>query len=373
MIFWAIGVLMAIAVGLAVMLGGRGAAASRRDGAMAIFKDQMAELERDRARGLITEAEAEGAKAEIGRRMLAASREDAAGPQGAARGGVIVAAGLVPVIGLGLYLLTGSPGARSMPFAERQQEVGRSQEVADLAAELRQRLLEQPDGGPTDGWLLLARTLSRQGDWAAAAEALGQISRRPGVPPGIMTRQAEALVTAAGGIVTPEAMALIDEALARDPTLPAGAFYKAVAADQAGDPQRARAILIERMEAATGSEPWLDVFAAEATRLDPSRPVAASDFARGPTARQVEDAAGMGAADRQNMIRSMVEGLEARLAEDPADADGWLRLARARIVLGEPEAALAAARGAVAATSDLGPEDARRIRALGLLDELGGG
>ena len=372
MIFWSLSILLAVVAGLAVMLGGRGAASSRRDGALAIFKDQMAELERDRARGLITEVEAEGARAEVGRRMLAASREGGDAETRAGRGGVIAAALLVPILGLGLYLLNGAPGTRSMPFAERQEEQGRSQEVAELAGELRARLLAQPDGGPTDGWILLARTLSRQGDWAGAAEALGQVSRRPGVPPGIMTRQAEALITAEGGIVTPEAMELIDEALSRDPTLPAGAFYKAIAAEQAGDPQRARGILLERMEAATGAEPWLEVFAAEATRLDPSRPVAASDFARGPTADQVAAADDMTAEERQTMIRGMVDGLAARLADDPGDVEGWLRLAQARIALGEPGAAMEAARAAVAATEDLGAEDARRVRALALVEELGG-
>ena len=259
-----------------------------------------------------------------------------------------------------------------MPFAERQEESGRSAEVVALAGELRERLLEQPDGGPTDGWLLLARTLSHQGDWAGTAEALGRISRRPGVPPGIMTRQAEALVTAAGGVVTPEAMALIDEALARDPTLPAGAFYKAVAADQAGDPERARAILVARMEAAQGAEPWLEVFAAEATRLDPSRPVSADAFQRGPTAEQVEGAAGMSAEEQQAMIRGMVDGLAARLVDEPDDIEGWFQLVQARLVLGEDEAALEAARGAVAATDGLGAEDPRRVRALALKAELGG-
>ena len=60
------------------------------------------------------------------------------------------------------------------------------------------------------------------------------------------------------------------------------------------------------------------------------------------TGAQDAAVADMGEAEREAMIQSMVDGLAERLAENPEDVDGWLRLGRSRLVLGEDEAAIEA-------------------------------
>jgi cytochrome c-type biogenesis protein CcmH len=97
------------------------------------------------------------------------------------------------------------------------------------------------------------------------------------------------------------------------------------------------------------------VFVAEANRMGAQAglaPVSARDVV--PGLAEIED---MTEEDRQAAIRSMVEGLAARLEAEPDDPEGWLRLAQARAVLGEPGAAREAYDRALEV---LPPDDPRR-------------
>ena len=316
----------------------------RGEASLAIFRDQLAEVERDAERGLVSDEEARAARTEIERRMLAAGRARGRGPSRSGIAAVVVAALLVPLVGGGVYALTGRPGVPSLPHAERaaEREAERvsSAEVAALTDELRRRLEADREGGPTEGWVLLGQTHLRRGDYAQAVRAFEVASAREDAPPGALTQHAEALVAASDGIVTPAALALIDRALARDPTIPAGHYYRALAAEQSGDPAAGRQILLDRLAEVSGPEPWTEVFVAEANRMGAAAglaPVSARDAIPGLAAMQ-----DMAPEDRDAQIRAMVDGLAARLEEAPDDLEGWLRLGRARAVLGEPEDARAA-------------------------------
>jgi cytochrome c-type biogenesis protein CcmH len=178
---------------------------------------------------------------------------------------------------------------------------------------------------------------------------------RPDAPPGALTQHAEAIVGMEDGVVTPPVLALIDRALERDPAIPAAHYYRAQAAAQSGDPAGGREILLARLAEARGPEPWADVFVAEANRMGAQAglaPVSARDVV--PGLAEIED---MTEEDRQAAIRSMVEGLAARLEAEPDDPEGWLRLAQARAVLGEPGAAREAYDRALEV---LPPDDPRR-------------
>jgi cytochrome c-type biogenesis protein CcmH len=88
---------------------------------------------------------------------------------------------------------------------------------------------------------------------------------------------------------------------------------------------------------------------------------------RGPSSADVEAAQEMTPEDRMAFIRSMVEQLAARLDSQPADPDGWLRLARAYDVLGEGDkarAALASAEAVIAALPEAAPERAALVQRL---------
>jgi cytochrome c-type biogenesis protein CcmH len=367
---WLLGAALALVAASAVLVPAlrRGPdAVGRSESTVAILRDQLAEVGRDRDRGVISEHEARGAEVEIKRRIIAAGR-DARPPGGLAAGGravLVLAALVIPAGGVALYGVMGAPQIPSVPFAERAGEQAEAAELAAAVRQLRERLEADPEGGPTEGWMVLARSLGGMGRHRDAADAYARVTERPNATSATFSLYAEALIAAEDGIVTPRAEAAIDRARAMDPSNPAGAFYKAVALEQSGAQEEARALLLERLDAAEGFAPWMEAFVAQANRLGTeigAPAVALTDYApamRGPTGEQVQAAAEMSEEDRVAFVRSMVEGLAARLAEDPADLDGWLRLARAYDVLGEADRAADAYRQAQAQARELPSDDPR--------------
>ena len=349
----------------------RGGVPDRAEASLAIFRDQLAEVERDAERGLISGEEARAARTEIERRMLAAARARGGGPVRSRRAPVIAAALVVPLAAGGIYALTGRPGVPSLPHAERAAALAADRdaeaEVAQLVERLRRRLEADPEGGPTEGWVLLGQTQLRRGDYDAAVRAFEVASAREDAAPGILTQHAEALIGASGGVVTPAALALVDRALARDPTIPAGHFYRALARAQSGDSEGAREMLLDRLAQASGPEPWTQAFLAEANRLGAEaglEPISAREAIPGVAA--MED---VSPEDRDAQIRAMVDGLAARLAEEPDDLEGWLRLGQARAVLGEPDVARDAYARALTLLSE---DDPRRAEVEAAMAGLGG-
>lgn len=323
-------------------------ALGREDGAVAILKDQLNEVALDQERGLISDEEATAAKAEIKRRLLAVARDGRQLTEGTSGRWAIAASALfVPLIAGLLYLQIGAPAVESQPFAARGKEQEAAAEVAGLAAQLKTRLEADDNGGPTDGWVLLGQTYMGMGRFADAADAFARVTERGDTDSSLLSRYAEALIAAENGIVTPQAERLIDKALELDPANPAAVFYKAQVLEQGGALIAARSLLLQRLDAADGFYPWMEVFVASVNRLGEQTgdaPINLAAFApmlggRGPNAGDVAAAEDMSEEDRAAFIRSMVDGLATRLDEDPSDLEGWLRLIRAYTVLGDAEAA----------------------------------
>lgn len=369
MTFWVFAAGMALLAALVVLLPlwrRGGAAVDHRDGALAIFVDQIKEVDAERIRGLISEEEAEAARLEIKRRMLAVERQGDAGP--ARTGGAVVLmalAVLVPVMAGGIYVLTGTPGTRSLPFAERATERDEDRRIMELAEQLRTRLLGDENGGATDGWELLAQTYMRMGRYADAAEALERVIDRADAHSGHLTQFAEALIAAEGGIVTAKAGAAIDRALDMDVLNPAASYYKAQWLEQEGRAREARQLLVLRMEQEETVQSWMDIFVQQINRLGGQTgdaPVQVADFVdvRGPTAEDVQAAQEMSEGERAEFIQSMVDRLAARLADEPDDLDGWLQLGRAYGVLGQSDKALEAYQTAKGLLDGLAEGDPRR-------------
>ncbi|MEM7566943.1 MAG: c-type cytochrome biogenesis protein CcmI [Pseudomonadota bacterium] len=324
----------------------------REDAAIAIFADQLAEIDRDAARGLVSDAEAEGARTEIKRRMIAADRQRQVRPgeTGRASGWTLgVLALVVPAAGLAVYLAISDPFARS-GFAP-PPDSGAS-DIADLAEQVRARL-EASGEGPTEGWLLLARTYAGMGQTREAADAYARVADRDDITADGLARYAELLIVANGGTVSPQATTLLDRALALEPD-PRATYYRAVAYEQAARPADALALVEARLAGDVSEEAQATLSAYRDTlRARLVRPTA-------PDAAAVEAADAMSEEDRAAFIRSMVDGLAARLDAEPADLDGWLRLANAYRVLGEAENAVGAYRSAEALLAGLGADDPRR-------------
>jgi cytochrome c-type biogenesis protein CcmH len=333
--------------------------ASRAAYDIEIYRDQLAEVERDTRRGLIDETEARAARAEIGRRALAADSAGGAEAKSAATPrampmAVLAVAVVAPLGAFVLYLDLGSPHLPGQPLGQRLasgQPSTRQDEV--LVAQLAERLRERSDDA--QGWTLLARsygTLGRHEDAIAAWRNVLRLTPDSNEARGGL---AEALVQAAGGTVTPEAVRLFEAVSKGDEREPRSRFYIGLARAQAGETRQALQVWTDLVALSPPDAPWLEGVRAQIRRvaaeakidpatLAPSAAVAslAARDAAVPGGPQAEAIARLPAGQQQEMIRGMVESLAARLEAKPNDVEGWRRLGRARKVLGEKDKSIEA-------------------------------
>lgn len=342
----------AASIVLLAPLGRRPRAIGGEAEARSIYRDQLEELDRDRAGGLIGEAEAEAARIEIARRLLR-TEEAAAGEAATAsfgrKAGILVAIVAVPAIAIGTYLLVGAPGQPDRPLAAREDEAAGDRQISDLIERVETHLASNPEDG--QGWEVLGPIYMRIGRFDDAVRAFDHSRRLLGATADREALYGEALTRAGAGVVSDEAEAAFRRAVEQDPGNARARFYLAVALGQSGKRDEAVAAWNALIDGAPADALWLPVAQQELAALaEGAAPV------RGPTAGDVAAAQEMAPADRQQMIEGMVAGLASRLDEQPDDADGWARLFRAYIVLGrqaDAEAALGRARSALAGKPEL--------------------
>jgi cytochrome c-type biogenesis protein CcmH len=354
------------AVGLAVPLIRRHDEARRARGSVAeVLKAQMSEIEAQAATGALPPDDAQALKADVKRRVLAEGREaePAARPL-SERTLLILALGLVAVVVLaatGLYLKIGRPEATGGAPAEAGLPPGHPNgEVAGMIGQLEARMKQAP--GDAEGWRMLGWSYLQVGRNADAAQAYGRAAALDPHNGEYLSAQGEATVLAAQGQVTPAAEDIFRKAVSLDASDPRARYYLAIARDQKGDAKGAMDDWIALLKSAPPGAPWapevrtfVEKIAAErhvdlTGRLPPApAPVVQagpSGPAPGPTPDQVAAAGQMGAQDRQAMIQGMVEKQAAGLKANPHDREGWERLMRARMVLGQTNLAVQAYRDA---------------------------
>ncbi len=308
------------------------------DADISVYRDQLDEVDRDLRRGIIGEGEAEAARAEIGRRMLAARAEgevsESRGPAGSARAATWGAMAAIPLISLAMYLSLGSPHLPGQPLEARMQTPPEQQDVQSIVVRVEQHLADNPEDG--EGWEVLAPVYQRLGRFNDAARAWRNAIRLNGATAERQSRYGEAVVMSADGVVTDEARSAFESALELEPTAVQPRFYLALAAEQDGDwegaVERWRALLSDAPEDA----PWRGT---AGERLAAAEQAAGGADIAAPTAEDVAAAEDMSDDERAAFVAGMVDRLAARLAEDSEDLEGWLRLARAHAVLGEVDEA----------------------------------
>ena len=366
------------AAALALPLRRRRRAARRADFDLAVFRRQLAELDADRERGTIDEAEARAARLEIERRILAADsadddREDGGGRTSAA----LVALVGVPLLSLALYALVGAPSVPDLPLAARAPEPAVPATLAEAVERLAERLDERPDD--LEGWLLLGRSQATIGRFADAAESFARAAALAPPDADIAASLGEALFHAAEGVVTPAAARQFEAALAVDPAHPVARYYLGLASAQAGDLAGAFDAWTALAADAAPDAPWLPEVRqqlralAEALGVAPPPEAEAEAVAEAENrGRSAEEAAAAIAElppeERAAAIDGMVRSLESRLADDPGDVDGWRRLGRSKRVLGDVPGARTALRRAL----DLEPEDVPTLVALADMERAAG-
>lgn len=371
---------LALAILLVPLLLRRRADASRESYNLAVYRDQLAEIERDAARGLLTTEQAEAARAEIGRRILSLQPgaatlhpnppppvEERARRDGGAGRGVITAAIavlLVPFAAWLLYARLGSPALPDQPFAERNaapknvagiEHIDLDDAVAKIAAYLKQH----PDD--LRGWMLLGRTELSLERYADAAEAYRHAADLSGHRADIMGDWGEAQVLAANGSVTPAAREAFEAARADKESAPRSRYYLALAKSQQGNAKGALQDWVDLAAEAPTEAEWLPLVQqriAEASAtlgVDPATLKTSSGMpSQAAVAATAQATAGASPDERRAMIEGMVGKLAARLEQQPDDIEGWARLGRSYMVLGEPQKA----RDAYEHAMKLKPDDA---------------
>jgi cytochrome c-type biogenesis protein CcmH len=320
------------------------------DNDVAVYRDQLAEVERDREAGTIGETEARAARMEVSRRLLAAAQRNSAPPKPPApvwwrRRGIAIAALVALQIGAGsLYYVLGAPDLPGQPLASRTDDPhGGDGSVVSMFMKVEAHLREHPEDGR--GWEVIAPVYMRLGRYDDAVKARANALRLLGPTAQRLADLGEAMVAAANNVVTPEAKRYFDDAIRLDPTDVSARFYQGLAAEQAGNRDEARRMWMALLADAPEEARWVEVVRRALARLD-QPPVATSPVAQ----------ANAPASDGQEqMIRGMVERLAARLRQDGSNVEGWLQLVRSYRVLGDLErmrAAIADARRALAADAE---------------------
>jgi cytochrome c-type biogenesis protein CcmH len=323
---------------------------------IAIYCDQLEEVERDRAAGRIGDTEAAVARLEISRRLLAAADAAPATPPAfnatattAWRRQIAAGAALLalPALAGGLYLWLGSPELAS---AQQQtpSSIAAEQDSDDLVAQAETHLQRNPEDGR--GWEVLAPVYMRLGRYSDSVTAWRNALRLLGESADREADLGEALTAEADGVVTAEAKAAFVQAATLDQTTVTARYYLGLAAEQNGRREDAAKIWRDLIAEAPAGAPWVDTVRSALTRVE-GNPVASSGAPFTPR----PDIANQQSGPQSATIQGMVDRLAARLKQDGSDVDGWVRLVRSYKVLGQGDKARAAtadARQAVAGDPD---------------------
>jgi len=375
MAFWIVTGILGLAVtGLMVLAlwrpGGRDQPDQVSD--VQVYRDQLEEVDRDLARGVLTPDDAARVRVEVSRRLLEADRAAQAGQGAGAAPRALTYAGAAVVVAalvgsFGLYNILGDPQYPDLPLSVRLDAAAEARatrpgqaEVEESAAarrppppetdprfdELMAMLRKALDDNPDDprGLQLLAANEARLGNFTAAYAAQERLIEVKGDGATAMDYAdlADLMILAAGGIVSPEADAVLTAALDRDPSNGPARYYSGLSLAQTGRPDLALRIWDRLWRDSPADAPWLVPMREQMPALAQLAGVRwTPPESRGPSAEDMANAEDMTPQERLEMIQGMVEGLAARLGTEGGPPEDWARLISSLVVLGNTEDAAA--------------------------------
>lgn len=367
MVFWIVSVAIAAAVAVFFYNALRIAAPQERDETdMAVFKEQLAEVDRDLARGVINDDDAKRLRTEISRRILTLDKQSAHLPKSLSRKAAVLIGATCVVIfaggGVALYMTLGAPGYGDLSLKQRIEnaqtnlETRPSQteiwdqmppdvalntpegEMAELVAKLRETVDTRPDD--LEGHVILSRVEAGLGNYRAAASAKERVLALKSTPDTEdFFEYAEFLILSVNGYVSPQAEAALRAVLERDPNHGPALYYSGLMMAQNDRPDIAFRIWNKLLRDGPDDAPWLAPVREQIPEL--AFRAGINDFElpsatlKGPSAADIDAAADMTAGDRMDMIRGMVSQLSDRLATEGGSAAEWARLVNALGVLGD--------------------------------------
>lgn len=376
-VFWIVAGVLCFAVGVVLLRALRLGPADDAAPHLTVYRDQLAEVDRDLARDVISSEEAARVRTEVSRRLLDAAK---IAPEAAQQFGNAMAPKLAifaAIAGaIGMYFWLGVPDYADLPLKKRLEMAATAYDnrpsqaeaeaampdaapmraepaFLELITQLRAVVAERPND--IQGLTLLARNEAILGNYKAAASAYRQLIAAKG---GIGSLDdhlgaAQTMIAATGGLVSPEAEAELTQVRKLDPTNGLARYFSGLMFAQTGRPDRAFSLW----------EPLLREGPQDAIYIDPIRAML-PDLAEaagiqytapslvGPTAQDVANAADMTAVERQEMIKTMVAGLEERLMSQGGTIDEWTRLITALGVLNDTARQTAARDAARAAFAE---------------------
>lgn len=325
-----------------------------------VYKDQLREIDRDIETGRLNEEEADLARVEISRRLIAAS--EPVDHQQVDKAFSFVA--VIPMVLLFIvssafvYVLVGNPQIPNQPLALRvaQQETdfvaqNVPDDLAEMVAQAEAHLVQNPDDGR--GWDVLAPIYFRVGEFLKSQDAFAKAIALQGSTPNRHSGLGEAIMRAQEGIVTSEAKSNFERALQIEPNDPRGNFFLALALMQDGKQAEAIAAFEDFGRRSPADAPWVDAIRAQIATMKgisidqvEFETAAASQSGNqstnqvplgNPNAEDIEAAAELNPEDRMAMISSMVTSLDEKLKDEPNNLEGWQRLIRSFKVLGRDD------------------------------------
>ena len=331
---------------------------------LALYKDQLREVDSDLARGVLSETESESARLEISRRILAADKraqmETLANPAPSIVNKLLAAFVILTVLtgSLGIYANLGEPNLPDRPLVARlaAAQEARAQRLSQEDAEVQvpdekinipedylklvKRLREAIKKKPNDeqGLRLLALHEFRIGKYRAARKAHTRIMKVVGdkVTAKDYIDFAEVMIFATNGYVSPEAEITLSQALKLKPNDGRTRYYSGLAMAQNGRADVAYRLWEGLLKEGPQDAAWIPLIKSQ---IDDVARLAGINMSNqplpGPTTDQINAASEMTKEDRKKMIRGMVAGLGERLATNGGTMNEWARLIRALGVLGE--------------------------------------
>lgn len=334
-----------------------------------IYRDQLAEVDRDLARGVLPPEEAGRLRIEVQRRILETGRSQPDAPNRKASHPALAGSAVVLAVILSgiIYLSLGAPGYPDLPIAQRIANSDNDYQnrpsqatleaalpaftppsdvdkiTLDIVEQLRAAVAKNPEA--LQGQIYLAQQEANLGNYSAARIAQDVVIRLKGAQANAddYANLGVIMVYAAQGIVSPQAEAAFTEALTRTPTHPAARFYLGLMAAQVGRPDKTFPLWKALLDEGPDTAPWIPEITQNLQQIaDVAGIRYQAPQAKGPTAGDMADAAQMSAEDRQTMIEGMVGGLEGRLLADGGPIEDWIKVINALGVLNAPDRAKAA-------------------------------
>ena len=373
--FWAAAFGITVGVFWLISTALRSTTAAPDNPSLRVYRDQLAEVDRDLARGVISASESARIKTEVSRRVLDADRNPGVLVQGSAAQAKLasVAVGAALMAAVAGYYWLGAPGYPDLPLAKRlelaqaahdnrpAQAVAEANTAApaptnadaeymDLMAKLRAAVIKRPDD--LQGLALLARNELGLGNAVAARVAQQQLVtlKAANATAEDHAALAQMMIVAAGGYVSPEAEAQLIRTLALDPGNGLARYFSGVMFAQTGRPDRSFALWQPLLAQGPADAPWIAPIRAQIEQIAGEAGVRyALPALAGPDAATIAAADGLSETDRQAMIAGMVDQLSSRLQEGGGPVEDWIKLINSRMVLQQPDRAQAAVISAKAA------------------------